>query len=66
MMSVADLFRTRGRLAPMHALLAESRSTYPRIDVARYARDLEDGFLGSGATTRQLPKQPRDKTPRAR
>jgi len=45
MMSLAPLFRTPHALAPMHALLAESRSTHPLLDMARYARDLENGFL---------------------
>ena len=29
----------------MHALLAESRSTHPLLEMARSARDLENGFL---------------------
>ena len=32
-------------LATVRARLAENRSTYPLFDMARYARDLEDGLL---------------------
>jgi predicted O-linked N-acetylglucosamine transferase (SPINDLY family) len=34
-----------GALASVRARLVENRSTYPLFDMARYARDLEDGLL---------------------
>ncbi|MEO8739939.1 MAG: tetratricopeptide repeat protein [Casimicrobiaceae bacterium] len=39
------LARDRSRLAQLRERLARNRCTYPLFDMARYARDLEDGLL---------------------